>query len=451
MVSPCPDRRRAESGSIICDNGAVRFRIVRPGASLGLVIEARDAQNMWLPLATTPADDTAEMQFHAFDPVTVDGQTRGVILSGRLGDAHVTLTSTLPDASTWSQHLLTFNNIPPAPCRLTQHWRLAAAFSDARICWPQRMLQGEAFVENPAIFQQADASFVALVPDLEESEGLALIARSHPWEHPGLEYGFFTEANRPAAVRLAYALCVDARAVPLRGFQQIVRQAGSQELFATTIGTGTTPVAGELPALPPMPDAGDWCPFSYEGSPAAIAALVHFLLSQAEQGDWQRLEDGLCWLDRLCFHQHAHEFSAGTPLGAFGTGPAWQVTRLWVPSLLLQAFRLTGIAEYAARACAAIGALPAPDQALVRGQLYPAYGDIYVHAESQETLVLGPMRVYSAVCHPGTIRLVYVRTSEGTSTRLVVDGVDTPVHVTVNGHSLGVMTPEQLSAGVELR
>ncbi len=155
-------------------------------------------------------------------------------------------------------------------------------------------------------------------------------------------------------MRLAYDLCLDARALPMQGFQQIVRLLGSREALILAGSMPATPLAGELPPLPPLPDTLDWIPFLYEGAPEAIAAWVHYALSLATQDDWHLLEDALCWLDRLCLHQRVFEVPGSEPLGAFGSGAAWQSTALWAPILLLQAFRLTGMLEYAYRAKAAL-------------------------------------------------------------------------------------------------
>ena len=112
MVSVRQDRRHTEQGSIVCENGVLRLRVVRPSSSLGLVIEARDSQQQWLPLATTPSEGKAEyldatgaaqhLHFYAYDPLLVAGHTRGIILHGHLGEAPLTLTTTLSEAHTWT-------------------------------------------------------------------------------------------------------------------------------------------------------------------------------------------------------------------------------------------------------------------------------------------------------------------------------------------------------------
>lgn len=465
MVFVHQDRRRVEHGSIICDNGAVRLRIVRPGASLVLVIDARDLQEQWVPLASTPADadidfldaDGGEqsIRFHSYDPLEVDGRTCGIVLHGSLGNARVSLTSLLPDASTWSQHTLEIHGLAHTDCRrLTQRWHLASEYLCAETSWPSRIIHGDELAESPAAFQQAGPLFAALAPDLEEGDSSFLGVHSHIQDHPCLEYGVLTSDHRtlklPETLKLAYALCLDARALPQRGFQQIVRELGSQEALAAAGGCATAPSTDALPPLPAVPDATDWLPFTYEGPALSIAALTQHLLLLAEQGDWHLLEDALCWLDRLCFHQRVFETPGGAPLGTIGSGPAWQPTALWMPVLLLHAFRLTGIFEYAHRALTAISALAPAEQALVMGQLAPTYGDIYLHADFQEALALGPVEILSAVCTPGAIWFELDGSACSAPQRLVVDAADGAYTVTVNGHALGAISSAQLRAGLAI-
>ncbi len=465
MVSVRKDNRHIEHGSIVCENSVLRLRVTRPDSSLRLVIEARDLHDNWLPLASSPpewhpdyldADGLAQqMQFYSYDPLLADGATYGITMHGFLGEARITLTSTISEASTWTQHRLEIYDIPQMPCRqLAQCWQLAPAFLSADIAWPAKVLQQSQLVETPAAFQQVGPFFVALVPDIEEGDAALLGLRSTLQEHASLAYGVIDSGQMvlipPHGMRLAYTLCVDARALPLQGFQEIVRLHGSQEALALASGTLTAPLPGELPPLPALPDAIDWIPFMYEGSPGAIAAWVQYLLSLAEQGDDHLLEDALCWLDRLCFHQRVCELPGSDTLGSIGSGAAWQLARLWTPMLLLHAFRLTGMLEYAYRAKAALSALPPADQARMLHQLAPIFGDIYVHAEYQLALALGPVAIHAVTCKPQDIAVAFTRTQPHTPLRLVVTGAADFCTITVNAALLGVIPATQLSRGIEL-
>jgi len=459
------DRRNIEQGSIVCENSVLRLRILRPSSSLRLIIEARDQQDDWIPLAITPPEANPDfqdatghpqsMQFYSYEPLLEDGNTYGIVMRGSLGEARITLTSTLCEASTWTQHRLDIEDIPQMPCRqLAQFWQLASEFLQTDIAWPTKLLQEKQLVETPAAFQQVGPFFVALVPDMEEGEASLFGLRCVPKDYAGLAYGVIDSGQMvlipPRNMQLAYTLCVGARALPTQGFQEIVRLLGCQEALVLASGTLVEPLPGELPPLPASPETVDWVPFMYEGSPAVIAAWVQHLLSQAEQGDWHLLEDALCWLDRLCFHQHMFELPGSEPLGSIGSGAAWQVTALWAPILLLHAFRLTGILEYAFRAKAALSALPPADQAQVMHQLMPIYGDIYIHAEYQLTLALGPVDIHAVVSKPQDISIKFNRTRPQSQLRLVVTGTSEPCAITVNGEPLGVFPSADLCSGIAL-
>ncbi len=465
MLSVRQDRRHSEHGSIICENGVLRLRVIRPGSSLGLVIEARNMHEQWILLASTPPAGSAdylddagvaqEMRFYAYDPLLTDGQTHGIVMYGNLGEARVTFTSTLTDASTWTQHLLEIHDITPAPCRqLVQSWQLAPSFSCAEIAWPARVRQQRTLIETPAAFQQVGAFFAALVPNIEEGDCSLLGVQSQVHGQASLSYGIIDNDQAPLIpprnMKLAYALCLDARALPQRGFQEIVRLSGSQEALAIADYTTGAPSADQLPALPSVPDTADWIPFMYEGSPATIAAGVQYLLSLVAEGDWHFLEDALCWLDRLCFHQRVFELPGGDPLGSIGAGDGWQTTALWMPSLLLQAYRLTGILEYAYRAKAALSAMSPADRSCVLQQLSPVFGDIYVHLEYQNAFALGPVEIHSVIYGAGEIALELESPAKSTPLTLIVAGMGEPCTVFVNGESLGILPPAQLQAGIPL-
>lgn len=465
MASVRQDRRHFAEGSIICDNGVLRLRVVRPGSSLGLVIEARDLQQRWIPMASTPLDGHAEyldaagtsrpMHFYAYDPLLIGGVSQGIVLHGQLGEARLTLTTTLTDASTWTQHLLEIEDLVQIPCRQLVHcWQLAPEFDTADIAWPTTVLQADELVETPAAWQQAGSFFAALVPDMEEDDSMLLALDNRQSEQAGFSYGIIGGTQEmpapPSRLQFAYAMCLDARALPLRGFQEIVRMHGSKDALVVAGGTVAGRHAGDMPALPHVLNTANWLPFTCEGTPEAIAALVASLLAQMEQGDWFLLEDALCWLDRLCFHQHVFEIPGGIPLGSIGSGPAWYNTALWMPSLLLRAYRETGITEYACRARAAISALAAEDQARVLQQLFPLFGDIYVHADYQEAFALGSVEIHSAICTSEVISLEITGTEAGAPLTLVADGVMDDCLLTINGQSLGVISPTRFRAGISL-
>jgi hypothetical protein len=230
-------------------------------------------------------------------------------------------------------------------------------------------------VENPAAFLQTGPMFIALTPDMEEGECGTLGMQLLPGQPFTLEYGIITANERPVTlsspVRFAYSLCLDARAMPFFGYQQIVRSLGSRGTL--WMGESSHGVCGDhhitalsYPTTPP-----DWIPFQREGSPVEIAELCQYYLYQAQAGDWHALEDGLRWLDRLCLHQHTIEMPGGQPLGAIGSGAAWDQVAIWLPELLFQAFRLTGIVEYASRGVAALSALQIPMTSAALENLYP--------------------------------------------------------------------------------
>ncbi len=181
----------------MCENSVLRLRVIRPNTSLQLVIEARDPHDAWIALAVSPpeghpdlldaAGQSQQMQFYTFDPLLAGGTTYGIVLHGFLGEARVTLSSMLDDASTWTHHRLEIQDVPQVPCRQLAHcWQLAPALRAADVAWPSRVLQQDALVETPAAFQQAGSSFVALVPDLEEGDAALLGLRTTAGEHAGL-------------------------------------------------------------------------------------------------------------------------------------------------------------------------------------------------------------------------------------------------------------------------
>ena len=86
------EKRTEMAGSIICENGCVRLRVVRHGISLGVMLEAEDAEGNDVSLLHIPDEHLAPMavtaggaahfRYVSFDPIEIHGETRGVRLSG---------------------------------------------------------------------------------------------------------------------------------------------------------------------------------------------------------------------------------------------------------------------------------------------------------------------------------------------------------------------------------
>lgn len=457
------ERRRCDNGSLICENGPLRLRVAQDGRSLALAIEARAEDETWGPWSlTTSGADLLYVSangarhagvFFAFDPVELRGQTQGVVLYGHLGEASLTLTALLSTASTWCHLRLLVNGITQSPCRrLMQSWRLPDLHEYPALCWPQATVRQQELAGNPAAFLQQDALFAALVPKLEAEELDVNGLQFRMQECPLLEYGIWDGEQRAwdlaEPVRLSYSLCLDTRALPERGYQQVVRMLGARDDLVLVGRTAAQPTDGALPELPATPSASEWHPFLWEGTPEAITALVRDMLARAAAGEWPALETGLVWLDRLCLHQRLLDVSGEVPPGAFGDSPRWATITCWMPSLLLQAFRLTGIPEYAFRGLAALNALPAHEQAVALGQLQPTFGDIFVQAEFREVIALSGTEVTAA---DFTVEGVCLELEWGEQTapvRVVMDGIEDQYALVVNGRDFGQLPLTTLRDGI---
>ncbi len=466
MILSKHERRQNDIGSLICDNGLLRLRVVQEGHSLGLIIDARDAEMQWGSLYcaisgddiryTSAAGVQHAANLFAFDPVQQDGRTHGVMLHGHLGEATLSMTAQLVDESTWCRLRLTVNGIAEGPCRrLTQCWHLQSTGADPDAFWPMTPVLDDALVTNPAAFLQNGAHFAALVSDLMEGDPEVLGLQLRVDDDACIEYGIWDGGarawNLSTPVRLSAALCLDARALQRRGFQQVVRLLGSHEDLTLVSQSDARPATMSLPQLPPVHDIDDWQPFRWEGSPAAIAAVVQHHLNAATAGDWQRLEDGLCWLDRLCLHQCTLGAPEESSLGVFGEGSEWELASLWLPLLLLQAYQLTGTPEYAYRGMAALKSLPLPQQSLVLGQTRPRFGDVLVQADFQEVFPLsGPEIIGAQFSADGLLLEVDDSKTSATPLRLVMDGTEDQYALVLNTVSIGVFPAEQLRAGIEI-
>ncbi|MHB0939452.1 MAG: hypothetical protein ACYDCO_10395 [Armatimonadota bacterium] len=458
MTVARPDRRHFEDGSLICENGHLRLRVTREGRSLALVVDTRGIDMRWGTFAfsssgedilAADADGVDQTGcFFTFDPLQIDGETRGVTLHGQLGGASLTLTATLDDTSTWCRLRLTATGVDGDCRRLTQQWRLFPGDVPPELCWPLAAVSGDALAYLPAAFVQDGPMFAALVVELDEEHPELYGLEVSPSDPICFEYGLWNGAPEGAPVQLAYRLGLDARALPERGFQQVARLLGSRDELALVGHSLAQPAGGSLPELPALGGAMEWHPFIWEGDIDTMTAVVRRHLAAAVAGDWQALEQGLCWLDRLCLHQRTTGAPGASTLGAFGPDAEWQTAAPWMPVLLMQAFKCTGIPEYAFRAQAALLALPAAVQSTVLAHLHPAFGDLYAQADYGELVPLSGPEVTAALFT--TDGLCLDVPPDAAPFRLVLDGSDDVYALTVNGKHLGEFSVEELSAGIDL-
>jgi len=458
------DRRRDEDGSLICENGHLRLRVIQDGRSLGVMIDTPGVDTAGGALNFFSSGEDIHYQaadhshcvgrFHAFDPLDIDGQPRGITLYGQLGEASMLLTVILDDNSIWCRQRLLVSGYAQPPQRLTQLWQLRTAEMFPEFCWPLTRLHGEALAHSPAAFLQDGPVFAALVADAEDADPLPFGLEVTTSDAILFEYGIQEGSAHPwpaaQPIRLSSALALDTRALPERGFQQVVRFLGSQGTLAVASQSAAQPAPGLLPKLHDSQDMGEWHPFVWEGTPEAIAAAVQRKLATALTGDWHALEEGLCWLDRLCLQQRPYGTPLETPLGAVGPGEAWRNVALWMPILLMQAFQLTGISEYAFRARAALHALPTSAQSIVLSHLNPAFGHLYAQADYQEVAPLSGPLVMDAHWTASGLELD-VAPDDAATLRLVLDGSEDAYTVTVNGHPFGPLPAHTLRAGIDIR
>jgi|GEM_PF-1831726 len=455
------ERRRSEDGSLICDNGHLRVLVVRDGRSLGVAVQTRGLDMRWGSLAFTSSgedihataadgDDQAGF-FFTFDPLEIDGVTRGVTLHGKLGEAALSFVVTLDEIGTWCNMSLTVSGASAACRRLTQQWRLLPDDMQPELCWPATVTRGEALAFSPVAFVQDGPIFAAFVAEPAEDDPAIYGLEVSASDPVCFEYGLWDGEHRglpDAPIQLMYSIGLDARALPERGFQQVVRLLGSRDELLLPDRCLARPAAGMLPELASPDGADDWHPFRWEGTPEAVAATVRRKLAEAAAGDWQALEDGLCWLDRLCLQQCASGAPGASHLGSFGPPDDWHAAASWMPLLLMRAFALTGISEYAARALAALNALPPAQQPVVLGHLRPIFGDVYAQADFEEVVSLSGPEVTGAFFTPAGLELTV--TPDLPRFRLVLDGSDDIYTLAVNGKNLGAFDTAALRAGIDI-
>jgi hypothetical protein len=459
MTVPSLERRQPVIGGVVCENGVLRLRVVREFASLGLVIDARDNTGRWTPMVATPVgadlhriDVRGEYQaavYRTFEPLETRGQTHGVVLHGAMGRAHVTHTCTLGTASTWCHHRVEVTGIAADPLlRLTHTWMLER---EAEVdIWPATPVRGAALVGSPAAFMSGRDVFIALAPDLEEGDVPRMGLQVNPDEGPSVEFGIMADTPYTPGdtVRLAYAMCLDGHPLANRGFQQVVRLLGGQPAMRLASVDDLTPVDIPLPPLPALPaDAVLWDPFRREGTIPELAAQAWQFLTKAEH-DWRALDDGLCWLDRLALHQCVYELPGFPQLGAL-VGAEDTAAACWMPSLFWEAFRLTGIPEYAHRGIAALAALPEPARGAAYHALRARFGDIYVHADYREAVSLTGVTITHSYFGAEDVELAVACEGGARRLRLVMDGVEPAYRLTINHETLGTLSTDRLRKGVE--
>lgn len=466
MMGTAYVKRRDDSlGIIICDNETARLRVVRLASSLGLAFDAYNADGQWESIlhAPTEADfllvgatgEDVPYQYFAFDPVLVQGRTRGVTLYGCLGSEKFSLTALLSDEGNWCHFSCDFPATPPEQlCRFTQNWRHVAPTSTPEILWPRNPVYQQELIGNPAAFFQRGSVFAALVSDLEEGECGELGLQVNISDQLGFDYGVMAAGGHPldlgSAFRFAYHICLDTQAQEYYGYQQVVRMLGNHDALKVVSVGEYQPTTDPMPALPLVAENPRWIPFTLEGTPLEIAALTYKYFLQAKAQDWEALEAGVRWLDRLCYHQHLDEAPGIAPFGSVGNGPQWDAVAHWLPQLLLEAFRLTGIVEYAQRAIAAIGALSPCQRSVVLDRLHPQFGDIYINADHGEALLLTNLDKFQPIMTTEGIDLTIGRPQAATPLCLMVDGSQASYTLVINGESLGVLPAEQLREGIEL-
>jgi hypothetical protein len=421
--------RRTAPETLLAETALLRARITSAGVH-GLALDALSDDGGWLPVLHAPtaglitaiaADGTrTPARFFAFDPVAINGEVRGVSLLGTLGTAPLTLLILLDTAGTCLRVQATVEGTPPGDT-LEHAWPLSPVLADAPVRWPAKTRQA------PTAFVQRDTCFAALVP-----EEPVMTVRARAGHAPALS-AVSPLTPHGALATCSYHLCLDARALPGRGFQQVVRRLGASPAFSCMPRGVATPGAGSLPALPPLPgDAESWVPFAVEGSTSTLTALVREGMVRALLGDWSHLDDALYWLDRLIL---------APPVGA---------TAAWLPVLLFEAFRLTGIREYAARGATLLSTLAPRVRRTVQAELSPNFGDIYVHMDVQEIVALQELDFLHASFTDDGVILDLLPCVPHRPLRLVLDGAESHYSLIANGHDYGALSAGQCLDGITL-
>jgi len=448
------ERRNTTTSSIICENGVLRLRIVSREASLGLALDALNDHGVWVPCLTTPAQGGLQFtdkeghrqqaHYYNYDPVVVDGETRGLSLCGSLCGTAVTQLLILDRFGAWCRNQFAIDGDLPPARRLAHLWEIDPLFHHPEYAWPAAPRTKRKPVQT-ALLLQARTHFLAMVPDMDDCTNTYLALRLRAQQPTNLEYGQLTDEVGYA--QCGYMLCLDARALPGRGYQQVVRRLGVSQTLSCMANGICDPADGILPPLPRAPvEAPEWVPFAREGNPGEIIAHTLSLLDLTE--DWLAQEEALRWVDRLALQQVVHEVDAQRPLGQFDLGGMHDLVSCWAPVLLLRAFRITGIREYAARGATALGALPAHIRAQVHGYLYAEMGDLFIHLDAQETVVLQEVTDFTLTFTATGISLRVMPALPLEIVRVVMDGFEDEYSVIINGFDYGILPTEVLRNGL---
>lgn len=461
MVTVRQERRRIVDGSLICENGVLRVWVIRVGSSLGLRYDICN-DGVWTPLATTQphvdlylcdehGEDHAAL-FFSYEPILLGGETCGVRLQGCLADMELSLTVNLSSEGTWCQHRLEFSGEGTRRCRELSHtWQIALPEEGDAFGWPLQMTYAPDLSGTPLAFVQSGVGFAALIPDMEDSDGQECWLRQHHGPDATLTYGIGVPTEDPCTIalplRLSYILCVDGHAIPGYGYQQLVRLLGEHDALPMVGLPISMPIQGDMPDLPLIDASVAWRPFRFEHTPAYAVALTRYYLQRAVGGDLYALEEGLRWLDRLCLFQYLYEVPGGPAFGAVTTNTDTLLVAAWLPVMLLEAFRLTGLMEYALRARAALGALPAIEQGAVLGTITARHGDVLVLPDAELALAISNIHITRALFAPGCNIL---EVSAPRAFRLVIDGAEPAYAISVNGKRLDGVATERLREGVTI-
>ncbi len=363
MRSVVSERRMGHEGVIVGENETLRLRVVRRDFSLGVIIDAIGESGDWTYLTELEADTDIQAlsangtpqscRYFTFDPLYQEEHSVGMVLRGALGKASVAHTIYLSDQGPWCYQEISVKGLPSAVHDVTVCWRFRFCATSPEVEWPSSARHDGQPVMHPASFLQAGAHFLALVPD-------PATAPCRVWTegggNPGVTLGIGTAStDETKPLEAKFVLCADARALPERGFQQVVRYLCSRD--EPTMRYRDLPSVLPPPVLPALQDSTAWRPFIAEGLPAEIASLTALWLARADT-DWAALDVALCWLDRLCLHQSAPLWEQRQSIEGVAEGCDWDVAVIWLPALLLRAFALTGMTEYAGRALVLLESLP---------------------------------------------------------------------------------------------
>jgi hypothetical protein len=461
MMPLVQERRRPVEGSIVSENDVLRLRVVQAGATLGLVLDARNDMGQWVAAATSAGVDLRAIhddgrQFTAtlyqFEPIAIRGHTRGVLFRGTLEGATLLWWVTLDASGPITRHRVMVSSPRPTPYRrLTQRWFISLP-DTPNLHWPEAPQQSVGLAHIGAAMLQCEKVFCGLAPDLEEGEPSTCGLESDGGDEPFMEYGVMGPDDHgrlaSGAVRFAYALCYDAHAWPGRGFQEIIRFLGSRPAVTHAVMEGGQLTESE--ELPRLPDAGIVTgpepPLPALAADRALARVAA-QFARVDAGEWGVLDAALTRLDWLLKEQCVYALPTGVPLGSLPRTPEWCMAAPSLPIVLWEAFRLTGVAEYAHRSVAALAGLPPALRATATARLQARFGDVYVQADTEEVIPLGAVTVERALFAPDAVTLTL---RAGRPIRVVLDGGNGACNLVVNGTAFGRLSAEELRAGVSV-